>query len=45
MFPELTLKEFSLIPDNAINTGMVYDASKELADKQAYGCGCFLFTK
>lgn len=45
MFPGLTLKEFSLIPDNALKTGMLYNATKEQADKQAYGCGCFWFTK
>ncbi|MFA5997307.1 MAG: DUF268 domain-containing protein [Candidatus Paceibacterota bacterium] len=45
MFPELILKEFSLIPDNALETGMIYDATKEIADKQIYGCGCFWFVK
>ncbi len=44
-FPGLKLKEFSLIPDNAREMGMVYDASKELADVQNYGCGCFWFQK
>jgi SAM-dependent methyltransferase len=45
MFPGLTLKEFSLIPDNAIDKGMIYNATKEQSDKQVYGCGCFWFTK
>ena len=45
MFPSLTLKEFSLIPDNAIDTGMIYNATREQSDKQTYGCGCFWFTK
>lgn len=45
MFPELTLKEFSLIPDNALQTGILYNATKEQSDKQEYGCGCFWFTK
>jgi SAM-dependent methyltransferase len=45
MFPDLTLKEFSLIPDDALETGMIYNATKEIADAQVYGCGCFLFTK
>lgn len=45
MFPNLTLREFSLIPDNALKTGMIFDATKEQSDKQAYGCGCFWFTK
>lgn len=44
-FPNLTLKEFSLIPDSALNTGMVTDATKEQANIQSYGCGCFWFKK
>jgi SAM-dependent methyltransferase len=34
------LKEFSLILDSG---EMISDASKELADRQGYGCGCFHF--
>ncbi len=45
MFPELTLKEFSLIPDNALEKGMIYNATEEQSDKQMYGCGCFWFVK
>lgn len=45
MFPTLTLKEFSLIPDNALDVGIIYNATKEQSDKQDYGCGCFWFTK
>jgi hypothetical protein len=45
MFPGLMLKEFSLIPDNAIDKGMIYNATQEQSDKQTYGCGCFWFTK
>jgi hypothetical protein len=44
-FSDLKLEEFSLIPDNAETAGMIADATKELADKQAYGCGCFWFKK
>ena len=44
-FPTLTLKEFSLIPDNGLNTGIIYNASKEMSDNQKYACGCFWFTK
>lgn len=44
-FKNLTLKEFSLIPDNARETGMMYNANKEQADEQIYGCGCFWFVK
>ncbi|MCX6701645.1 MAG: DUF268 domain-containing protein [Candidatus Zambryskibacteria bacterium] len=44
-FSDLTLQEFSLIPDNAIDVGMIDNATKEMADKQEYGCGCFWFIK
>lgn len=45
MFSGLKLEEFSLIPDDAITTGMIINASKEISDKQNYGCGCFWFKK
>lgn len=45
MFPTLKLKEFSLIPDNALSAGMIYNATKQESDLQNYGCGCFWFTK
>lgn len=45
MFPGFTLKEFSLIPDNALGKGMIVNATKEQSDKQDYGCGCFWFVK
>lgn len=44
-FKELTLVEFSLIPDSVTETGMYYNSSKEESDKQDYGCGCFVFKK
>jgi SAM-dependent methyltransferase len=44
-FEELKLKEFTLIPDNANETGMIINAEKNLADAQDYGCGCFWFQK
>jgi hypothetical protein len=43
-FPELKLKEFSLITDDP-RGGLVYQATKEMADAQHYGCGCFWFTR
>jgi len=45
MFPDFSIKEFSLIPDNALETGIIYNATKEMADKQIYGCGCFWLIK
>lgn len=44
-FSGFRLKEFSLITDDAINKGMNFNSSKEEADKQNYGCGCFWFIK
>lgn len=45
MFSGLTLKEFSLIPDNALTKGIIYNATEKESDKQEYGCGCFWFVK
>ncbi|MBU6231450.1 MAG: DUF268 domain-containing protein [Patescibacteria group bacterium] len=44
-FKNLKLQEFSLIPDNALDVGMIANASKEQSDAQSYGCGCFHFIK
>jgi SAM-dependent methyltransferase len=44
-FSDLELKEFSLIPDNAVEVGIIKNASSDLADAQEWGCGCFWFTK
>lgn len=41
----LELKEFTLIPENGIDGGLVLDPSIELLSKQKYSCGCFLFTR
>ena len=45
LFPGLTLKEFSLIPDDALEKGIMYNATEEQSDTQEYGCGCFWFIK
>lgn len=42
-FSELELKEFSLIPEKS--GAMIVNATKEQADKEEYGCGCFWFVK
>jgi SAM-dependent methyltransferase len=42
-FGELELKEFALIPDSPQDGGLVYGATREMADLQTYGCGCFWF--
>jgi len=43
--PSLTLVEFSLIPDKKEDGDILSPATKEMANKQNYGCGCFWFTK
>ncbi len=44
-FKSLKLNEFSLIPDNAFEKGIIYNAKEKEADGQSYGCGCFWFRK
>lgn len=44
-FSDMELKEFTLIPDNATEIGIIENASKDQANKQNYGCGCFWFIK
>lgn len=44
-FSELVLQEFALIPDKAVDGGLIRHASPELADRQKYACGCFWFKK
>ncbi len=42
-FAEFRLKEFALVPDRPEDGGLICNATPEMADAQAYGCGCFLF--
>jgi predicted SAM-dependent methyltransferase len=44
-FPELTLKEFSLIPDDHDRRGFIRNASLALGARQTYGCGCYWFQR
>lgn len=44
-FEGLDLKEFSLVPDNGVQAGLIQNASREQANAQRYGCGCFWFKK
>lgn len=44
-FDGFELKEFSLIPDNGRQIGIIKNASREQADNQKYGCGLFWFIK
>lgn len=44
-FGDLSLVEFSLIPDSAEDGDLVKNATKELVDNQTNGCGCFWYRK
>jgi SAM-dependent methyltransferase len=44
-FSGLTLKEFSLIPDDFGQIGYITNPTIDIINKQHWGCGCFLFTK
>lgn len=44
-FAGFELKDFSLVPDDAAERGLIAGASKMHADAQKYGCGCFWFKK
>lgn len=44
-FDGLKLIEFSLIPDNGKQVGIIKNASREQADSQKFGCGLFWFSK
>ena len=44
-FSDLELKQFSLIPDEANQLGLILNATQTQSDKQNYGCGCFWFKK
>lgn len=45
MFSHLNLIEFTLIPDNALEIGIIENADPGLVNQQNYGCGCFWFRK
>lgn len=44
-FKDFKLVNYSLIPDNAMEVGIINNAGKEETDKQNYACGCFWFKK
>ena len=41
----MIVKEFSLIPDNFTETGIIYNATEDESNKQDWGCGCFWLIK
>lgn len=44
-FSEFYLNEFTLIPDNEAEGGLIRNANKIQSNMQNYGCGCFWFIK
>jgi SAM-dependent methyltransferase len=44
-FRELELVEFTLIPDDPSDGGLIANASASVSDSQNYGCGCFWFRR
>lgn len=44
-FKDLTLKEFSLVPDDFKKHGLIRNADPSLVKDQNYACGCFWFSK
>jgi SAM-dependent methyltransferase len=44
-FNDFELKEFSLIGSNSLEQGIIENATKEMADIETWGCGCFWFIK
>ena len=45
LFPSLTLKEFSMVPDDYKTHGLIRNADSKIVADQEYACGCFWFTK
>jgi hypothetical protein len=45
VFKGWKMLEFALIPDNALETGILRHADPALVSKQTYACGCFHFQK
>jgi hypothetical protein len=46
MFPGMSLRQFALIPDDYVESGILYDEeARNIAGQQDWGCGCFWFTK
>lgn len=44
-FSELQLIEFSLVPDDYVDSGIIINATEKVANEQNWGCGCFWFKK
>lgn len=45
LFKDLNLIEFAMVPDNAVEGGMIVSPPIGYIDSQRYACGCFEFRK
>lgn len=45
MFPEMDIREFSLVPDDYKKNGLIQNADKNIVRSQNWACGCFWFIK
>ena len=45
LFEGMTLKEFTLIPENETKGGLIHNATSSLIKGEHYACGCFWFVK
>lgn len=45
LFAGFELREFSLVPDNQEDGGLIRNADPSLVARQKYACGCFWFVK
>jgi SAM-dependent methyltransferase len=44
-FAGLRLRQFALIPQHGSRGGLIEGATREMADAEKYGCGCFWFVR
>lgn len=44
-FPDLSLEQFAMVPDQADDGGLLIDPSESVANAQRYACGCFWFKR
>lgn len=45
LFPTLKLVEFSMVPDDFSDKGLIRNADPQTVAEQHWACGCFIFTK
>ncbi len=45
LFPDMTVREFSLVPDDYKKHGLIQNADPSMVKDQNWACGCFWFEK